>query len=435
MKFTKWLGWAIAVGLGVAPLLMYAPKHLPNSVLDARGWEPLDIAKSLATRGTFSDPFQTLATGPTAHCAPLYPAYLALILKVFGNGSTAVGVHMWIGLLMLAAQLSILPWLTKYLGLGFWTGVVAALAWVGCGTPPGVLEEQTFAGLLVTLATFQMQSSFTEEMSVGKLTLAGITWGALLLLQTAAVLILPFWILLLHYRSRVSLRQKTVLALLPLVLVMPWIVRNFVVFHRPVFVRDNLGLELAVSNNACASALFEVNWIDGCFALFHPNENFEEALKVRQMGEVEYNRARMREAISWIKSNPKAFAVLSVRRSGEFWFPQNSVSPSDGVILYPRVLAAFTLLSIPGLFFMWRNARISSYVAGLWLLFFPLIYYFVHFMARYRYPILWATFVPGSYFIVELIQGIVGKEEAKNEPPGMGRNSTTATPSSNLPIT
>jgi hypothetical protein len=409
--------WAITVGLAAVPIVLYYPTYGTNSRFETRGYEPFAIAKSIATKGTFSDPFMPLGTGPSAHCAPLYPAYLALILKVFGNGSTAVGVHMWIGLLMLAAQLSILPWLTRHLGLGFWTGVIAALAWLACGTPPGLFEEQTFAGLLVTLATFQMQTSFTEEMSVGKLTLAGTTWGALLLLQTAAVLILLFWILLLHYRSRASLRQKAVLALLPLIVVMPWIVRNFVVFHKPVFVRDNLGLELAVSNNACANASFEVNWINGCFALFHPNENFEEALKVQQMGEVEYNRARMKEAISWIKDNPATFFDLTLQRFEAFWFPRNSVSPGNGLILRPWVLAGFTLLSIPGLFFMWRNARVSSYVAGLWLLFYPLIYYFVHFMARYRYPILWATFVPGSYFIVELMHGIVGKEEVKSKPP------------------
>src|SRR5208282_431495 len=105
--------------------------------------------------------------------------------------------------------------------------------------------------------------------------------------------------------------------------------------------------------------------------------NDEEALKVQQMGEVEYNRERMTEAISWMKANPETFVDLSVQRFAAFWFPKNSVSAGNGIILRPWVLAGFTLLSIPGLFFMWRNARVSSYVAGLWLLFFPVIYYFV----------------------------------------------------------
>jgi len=428
MNARKLLRWIVAVGLGLAPVWMYYPKYSANSRFIALGFEPFHIARSIATKGTFSDPFQTLATGPSAHCAPLFPAYLALILRVFGKGSTAVGVHMWIGLLMLAAQLFMLPWLTKHLGLGFWTGVIAALAWLACGTPPGLFEEQTFAGLLVTLATFQMQSSFTEEMSVRKLTVTGLVWGALLLLQTAAVLILPFWILLLHYKSRSSLRQKAALALLPLILVMPWIARNFLVFHKPIFVRDNLGLELAVSNNSCANALFEVNELDGCFAQFHPNENFEEALRVQQMGEAEYNRVRMREAISWIKANPTAFMVLSAQRFEAFWFPHNSINPGNGIILRPWVVAGFTLLSIPGLFLMWKNALVSSYLAGLWLLFFPLIYYFVHFMARYRYPILWATFVPGSYFIVEMIQGLTGKEEVEKESVSPTPNSESTAP-------
>lgn len=183
-------------------------------------------------------------------------------------------------------------------------------------------------------------------------------------------------------------------------------------------------IEMAVSNRPCAAALFDTNQDNGCFAESHPNVSFPEALKVREMGEIEYNRLRMQEALDWIRASPLAFANLSFQRFEAFWFPPVSEHPGNGVILRPFVLHCFTLLSIPGLFFMWRNARFSTYVAGPWLVFFPLTYYFFQFLIRFRYPILWATFVPGSYFIVELVQGIAGRREGeKSEVLALTRNA------------
>src|ERR1039458_10375401 len=45
------------------------------------------IAKALASKGQFADPF-AVPTGPTAHLTPFYPVLLAGINKVFGSGYT-----------------------------------------------------------------------------------------------------------------------------------------------------------------------------------------------------------------------------------------------------------------------------------------------------------------------------------------------------------
>jgi hypothetical protein len=58
---------------------------------------------------------------------------------------------------------------------------------------------------------------------------------------------------------------------------------------------------------------------------------------------------------------------------------------------------------------MWRNARTAAYILGIWLVFYPLIYYFVQVLPRYRYPVLWASFLAGSYFVVEVVRGIIAK--------------------------
>lgn len=410
MRAKNLVRWAAVLGLGIATLYIYRPIYSATSAINMRGYEAFALAESIVAHKGFSDPFMPLPTGPSAHLAPLYPAYLALIIKTFGHGSMGVGALMWITTLMLAAQLMLLPVLAQCLGLGFWEGILAALAWLAAGIPPTFLAEATLVSLLVVSLAFLMRTSFGNRMTVGQIFAAGVLWGALLLLQPVVILVLLCWLLLLHFFSQRSSVQKIALGVVPIILVTPWIARNFVVFHKVVFIRDNLGIELVVSNNPCASYLFDRNQDSGCYSIVHPNLNYEEAVKVRRLGEVEYNHIRLHEAIEWIRANPKAFVHLSEQRFAAFWVPPISVSPGNGMLLRPWVLHCFTLLSIPGLFLLWRHDRFSTYVLGLWLVVFPVIYYFIQFLERYRYPILWTTFLAGSYFLAELVRGFLGEQ-------------------------
>ena len=373
MTFARSLRWIAVIGLFASTLLLYRPRYGAQAEVHLRGYELFAVAESLVQHHAFADPFLPLPTGPTAHVGPVYPAYLALVFLLFGHGPAAVGVLLWGASLLFALQMAILPALTQKLHLGFWTGVIAAIAWLAARIPPAVISEVTITSFLVIAASFLMADAFDRDLSSLRLSLWAIVWAALLLLQPAMVLVLFFFLLLLHFLYHRSPRQKLALALLPILLVSPWIARNYLVFHKLFFIRDNLGMEMAVSNRDCATALFDVNDADHCFAETHPNENYAEALCVRELGEIEYNRVRMREALDWINSHPRAFAQLSVERFQAFWFPPVGRRPGNGVILLPIVLYGFTLLSIPGLFIMWRNVRSSTFVAALWLVFCSLI--------------------------------------------------------------
>jgi hypothetical protein len=190
--------------------------------------------------------------------------------------------------------------------------------------------------------------------------------------------------------------------MIPLVIVLPWLIRSYHVFHRPVFLRDNLGLELAVSNNDRAQFSYALNSVaGGCFANNHPNESYREARRAASLGEPAYNQLRLHEALNWIGNNRPRFLRLTIERFTAFWFPNATGNP-----LYPgnvsreeQITTVFTLLSLPGLVLIWRMNRYAAGLLVLWLTCFPLVFYFVQFEARYRYPILWATLLPGSYVI------------------------------------
>src|SRR5947208_698948 len=48
------------------------------------GYEPANVARSLAEHGSFANPFADVITGPTSHLAPAFPFFLSLLMRLFG---------------------------------------------------------------------------------------------------------------------------------------------------------------------------------------------------------------------------------------------------------------------------------------------------------------------------------------------------------------
>ena len=116
-----------------------------------------------------------------------------------------------------------------------------------------------------------------------------------------------------------------------------------------------------------------------------------------RLGEIEYDRTRTRDAKSWIRMNPAAFAWLSLARMRDFWFPQRGDHPFESIVIWIS-----TLLSIPGMVLMARQrAKVSLFVVIV-LMIYPLMYYIVVSDLRYRVPVLWMSFLPAGYFLFVL---------------------------------
>jgi hypothetical protein len=327
---------------------------------------------------------------------------VSLLIGCFGGGAMTSYLLQWTNVMALAIQLALLPLVAHRLGLGPAPGIVAALAWLTAGIPVAVTSEATLAGTLIVLVTCCMAMfSSTQRVCPARIVLTGILWGLLLLLTPVVLLVLCAWLLSLIPSQHLSRRQKLVLAILPLVVISPWLIRNYRVFHEIVFVRDNLGLELAVSNNSCAAFSYEKNLDSGCYRARHPNENIAEVQSVQQLGEVGYNHAKLAQARSWIGTHPTRFLVLTMERFAAFWFPagpaSDELSSRQTLVVY-----LFTLLSIPGLWCVLHGRRHSALLLSLWLALFPLIYYVTQFNSRFRQPIMWVTFLLGSHVLTLL---------------------------------
>ena len=65
-------------------------------------------------------------------------------------------------------------------------------------------------------------------------------------------------------------------------------------------------------------------------------------------------------------------------------------------------LHVMTVASLAGLILWFRRSPGTFGIIALWMAVFPLIYYMLQFESRYRYPILWATWILAAYFIAEI---------------------------------
>jgi hypothetical protein len=395
---------AVCLLLGSLSFICYALST--RSVLD---WmaipfanETLHVARSIATEGRFADPFGwvQVRTGYTAHVAPVYPLLVALVYREFGNAFEVLTVLWVANLVFLSVQMALLPYLSVRMGLGVSPGAVAAMA--GIFLMPYAVDfewESLLAGMELAALCLLTLKSLRTAVSKRMLALTGCLWGIALLTNPTALLLLAPWAVAVVFaqppRLRAAkLREYASVAGIALLVCAPWIVRNRVRLGAFFFIRDNLGIELSVSNTDCASASLAGNVKSGCHFLTHPNLSEPLQNEIVAVGEYRFNQERMRQALSWIARHPKRFASLTAQRLALFWFPSKGLAAFRRL---PPVVWPITLVSFAGLARLWRRNRVGAWLLGGALVAYPLVYYAIQFEPRYRDPIFWVTLLLAGY--------------------------------------
>jgi hypothetical protein len=208
------------------------------------------------------------------------------------------------------------------------------------------------------------------------------------------------------------LLPATVGAVLFWMTMMPWLVRDYAVFHKPVFVRDNVGVEVRCGNNPLAEGI----WV----GMYHPSQNPILYRQYQEMGEASYCARQARLANEWIAANPRQFAIVTFRKFVFYWnglprlsstaewmqqHPQHWASRTFWPLIFtsdgsPRnsviqaleqartsLFLATSLLSIAGLALAIRNRVHGVFLFASLLIVYPLVFYVSFPQPRYRHPI------------------------------------------------
>jgi 4-amino-4-deoxy-L-arabinose transferase-like glycosyltransferase len=345
------------------------------------------LARSIALGQGFSSPTD-LASGPSAWTAPLYPYILAGVFKVFGIYTAAAGLV----ILTFNSIFGALTCLTLFfvgrhmfgesVGRGAaWTWAVFpyAIYW-----PTRVVWETSFTTFLLSLALL-MTLRIADDNPVWRSWIYfGLLWGIIILTNTAVVSMMPFCLLWIYYKRRESsvLAGAVVSVVIAVLMVMPWTIRNYEIFGKFIFVRDNLPLELAEANNDRSEGLWTRNE--------HPANDAEAMQQFKQLGELRFMDEKKAEVHEFIREHPLTFVEYCVERAIYFWIapPQATIVGGYDLMISRHVnfgiAAAF---AFAGLWLAWRRRIPGVFLLTCFMLIYPLPYYLVNPFVRYKHPI------------------------------------------------
>ncbi|MFL6414843.1 MAG: glycosyltransferase family 39 protein [Bryobacteraceae bacterium] len=342
-------------------------------------------AISMASTGVLGNAF-SVPTGPSATVPPLYPLIMSVIFRLFGTGVAGESVKVLLTCLVSSLQYALIPWVAKRLGLPGAVGLMAGM--LGALTPlnPYIEVQGDFenhlSGLLLLILLAWTEIAGRQQWSTARAFALGIFYGICTLTSPSlAPLCFISFVYLLFRQRRMTPRMPQLAALLLLgsvLVVAPWAARNFVQLGSPILTRSNFGLEFSLANNDLASPLMMEN--QRLFGCCHPLFSEDEARKVQQLGEVEYNARLKRKTVEWIYEHPARFARLTALRVWYLWVPK---APE---VLRTLAFRLLSLLSVIGIVLVWRTNRKAALFLLLPLIVYPLPYYLVQIHFRYRYP-------------------------------------------------
>lgn len=365
------------------------------------GWELGRIARSVALDGQYADPFLG-HTGPTAWIPPLYTLLVAAVFKVFGV-YTALSAWVIFALnSVFSAATAMLVWEmgTRCFGrrAGRWSGWVwalypAAMQYAVHWVWDMSLTAWLFAGALVLALRTRAVSAegpvAGDGQRVGRWAWFGVVWGLIWLTNPSLLLTLPVvggWMVWGVWRRRdevgSAVRGVVLAGVVVVLLVAPWVWRNWRVFGAWVPTRGNLGAELYESTRESNNGF---PW----GATLPMAETAPEMVRYACEGEVRYSREQGARAKEEMRAHPGRTRRWMLERVYFFWASVPHPLERKPWVEYTRE-ANFGLLSLTG----WLGVLLAvrRRVPGAWMFLGvfvvqPLVYYAVTVQARFRHPL------------------------------------------------
>lgn len=394
---------ALAIRLAVIPFVY----HDWTDPFVLQHWAFGLVARSLASGHGFSGVFAP-GGSPTAVLPPVYTALLAGIFKIFGPETTASVI----AALSLNSLISAVTCIPVFLlsREAFGSRVAKWAGWGWAFSPYGIYygADWAWSTPLVTLEVaclFLYAWRLEKSCRPGEWPLYGALCGIAALTEPVTLSALPLlglWTLYRRYRQGKRWRLQALSAALGGVAVLsPWILRNYVVFHRFIPVRSGFGLELYIGNNG-----YSERWVNSAL---HPNHSDAELEEYNRMGETAYMQHKLEQAKDYIGSHPGWYAWMTARRIVYMWTGYWSFSRAylkEEPLDPPDILVdtTLTVLGLIGLWLVFRRDCSMGMRFAIVLFFFPLPYYFSHPETYYFRPV-------DPLIVILAAMAIVGRKE------------------------
>ena len=234
----------------------------------------------------------------------------------------------------------------------------------------------------------------------------GAAWGFSALLNPALLSLMPFSFAhaaAANQKAWISyVRSLAVASLVFVAVISPWLIRNYSVFGRPVFLRDNFWFEFSLGNYHFSNGM---GW-----ASKHPDGNPAIGQQAIQLGELAFIEVHKREALGFVRKNPAEFLQLTAHRMLWFW---------DGTsLLYqgqewwrPWEFWPLSFLAWLGLLFVLTRRPTGWILYAAALVIYPAPYYLTYPHAKYRYAIEPEMLLLGVY-LASVVWGEIRRQRA-----------------------
>jgi hypothetical protein len=399
-----WCLFAIAFLVRFAILLT-----VPRDLMISNG-EAAQIAHAILTKGQFADPYLK-PTGLTAHSNPFFPFFLATIDWIFGETYTGAMVSCSLLIAAYATLYALFPYFASSFGIPRIAGVISGFlgALIPSKRSAEVFRswEEPFTAILLAAILILFVNPPRRR--------AWLSWGLLvgfgLYVSVSLAPVVACLALLDLYRSRkipgafpLALRQWVTAGVLALAIISPWLIRDRIVLGHWAFMRDNLGLELWLSNHDGAGVSSRALNADPISFAMHPSNSAEECAQIVRLGEWAYHQEKLQLFKHWLAAHPADFAVLTAKHFLYFWIGPLDLPIELAVGLFTSVLGVLGLTLVrkhcrPIVFQAWCAAFLA----------YPLLYYVVQYLNRYRVPIDWMLWLPTGWVLASIYAKLRGE--------------------------
>ena len=326
---------------------------------------------------------------PTAHRTPIYPLFLSGVYFLFGHSYLAVRIIQS----LIGGLTCIIIYFIGKKTVNKNVGFIAAT--ISIFYPffiyyTGYLLVETLVTFLLAVAIYWLITS-VEKPDWKNLSLSGVFMGLAALCKPTAFVFVPFSVLgflvILGIRKVSTYRNIAIYLLFFILTLFPWISRNYIVFQRIIPSTTQLGYALLDG-----SMLFnaEHQW-----RIEQEEQTNPVLLKGKELSEIERDDYYTREALKFIRHNPKHMLKLALWKFLKFWrlYPHTesiyTYGHSKTLLVLISLLSYGILLpfSIIGIMFSIRKWKQFTFFYGL-IVSFTIIHLIVWSQIRYRLPIM-----------------------------------------------
>jgi len=343
-------------------------------------WEQGNVARSLVAGHGFGSPM--VSAQPSAIMPPVFPLIVAAAFKLFGVHTPAsiFAVHAFNCVISVLATIPVflLARRTFCERVAWWS------AWAWAFSPYGIYFAAAWAWsthiLLLCLCWLIYLAQDLGESPRLKLWLGfGVLAGFAALTEPSVLLTLPVMMGIAMWQLwRAGKRwfaPALVGSLAVFAVLTPWTIRNAMVFHQFIPMRDSMGLEMWMGNNG-----YDLRWTTDDL---HPLHDKQELDAYNRMGELAYMQHKADQAHTYIAAHPGWYAITCLRRAIYIWTGYWSLHKSY-LALEPADPAnipfatALSCLGIAGLVLLWRTRRVDALRLLGVMAVLPAMYYFAH---------------------------------------------------------